>query len=93
VAFGQIKFHRFAGHVRFDEGFDLRLSTKAVTICEIDREDGSLPIHGYAICSCRDQFSRRKGRAVSFGRAMAQLKKRILDSASGSDEEMVSVDL
>lgn len=53
----------------------------AATVCTIvvpnDKEpDFPYVARGYAFCSANDQFSRKKGRAISYGRALDALQAR-----------------
>ena len=43
------------------------------TLCQILGKDGSVLSEGIAVCSEKDNFSKRIGRAISFGRAMKAL--------------------
>ena len=47
---------------------------KAVTVCHLEDEDGEIVAEGMAFCSLKDQFSRKKGRLISEGRARKALK-------------------
>ena len=82
VAAGQIKLHQLAGSGSNEVYTNLWDAADAITVCELDIEDGSPKILGYAVCSPRDQFSRKKGRAVSFGRALAELRWQLESATS-----------
>jgi len=51
---------------------------QVVTICELLPDDGTPAVRGYALCSLRDNFSRKKGRTIAKGRALGQLNRRLL---------------
>lgn len=46
---------------------------RAVTICVIEDDDRNELARGYAFCSRDDQFNKRVGREIAFGRALAAL--------------------
>ncbi len=46
---------------------------RAVTICIIEDDDRNELTRGYAFCSPEDQFNRRVGRMIAYGRALAGL--------------------
>jgi len=49
------------------------LATTHITICKISTNGSEY--FGYAFCSEKDQFSRKRGRLISEGRALKQIKK------------------
>ncbi len=65
----QIRFYYYGGVSR------LALRFKAITVCSIEDEKRNTVAKGYSFCSQLDQFSRPRGRSLSFSRAREVLRK------------------
>lgn len=59
---GQIRRHARTGYIG-------ATMSDAFTICVVETEKGSFT--GYAFCGYKEQFSRKVGRAIAQGRALA----------------------
>jgi hypothetical protein len=75
------------GTTKFEEALDeareaLRTVTKpaqikrasGITICTIKIDEEPDPFYGWSVCSIKDQFSKKRGRIISEGRAKKLIK-------------------
>lgn len=82
INFGQIDIH--ACDKRYLEKSSLHnvfsdyyapLVFNGATICEIENESREIIARGYSFCSANDQFNKKVGRQIAFGRAKKELIK------------------
>jgi hypothetical protein len=59
-------------------------STNGVTVCFVPSEEGFAP--GIAVCSTRDNFCKKTGRDVAFGRAEKSFSTNTFVKAANYDE-------
>jgi len=58
---------------------DVLGSIIGATVCVLEGEELTELARGYALCSVNDQYSRRKGRLISEGRALKSLRRRLTE--------------